>query len=79
MQISTDYVFDGNQNIPYSIYQDPRPINLYGESKLRGEKFINEIIGKNRQAIILRTSWLMSPFGNNFAKKMLELHKRKMK
>ena len=77
LQISTDYVFDGKQNIPYSIYQNPHPINLYGESKLKGEKFINEIIGENRQAIILRTSWLMSQFGNNFAKKMLKLHKSK--
>ena len=77
LQISTDYVFDGKQNIPYSIYQNPNPINLYGESKLKGEKFINEIIGENRQAIILRTSWLMSQFGNNFAKKMLKLHKSK--
>ena len=77
LQISTDYVFDGKQNIPYSIYQKPNPINLYGKSKLKGEKFINEIIGDNKQSIILRTSWLMSPFGNNFAMKMLKLHKCK--
>ena len=77
LQISTDYVFDGKQNIPYSIYQTPSPINLYGKTKLKGEEYINEILGSEKRSIIIRTSWLMSPFGNNFATKMLQLHKSK--
>ena len=77
LQISTDYVFDGKQNIPYSIYQIPSPLNLYGKTKLKGEEYINEILGSDKQSIIIRTSWLMSPYGNNFATKMLELHKSK--
>ena len=77
LQISSDYVFDGKQNIPYSIYQTPSPLNLYGKTKLKGEEYINEILGSEKRSIIIRTSWLMSPFGNNFATKMLELHKSK--
>ena len=75
LHISTDYVFDGKQNIPYSIYQRPNPINLYGKSKYKGEEYIKQIMGSEKQSIIVRTSWLMSPFGNNFATKMLQMHK----
>ena len=69
IHISTDYVFDGQQKIPYCEDDKPRPLNQYGISKLKGE---NKIIKENlKNSIILRTSWLYSYFGNNFFNKIL--------
>ena len=69
--ISTDYVFDGKQNFPYKTNQPVCPINFYGKSKAKGEEYIQEIIQKNNDLCIIRTSWLMSSNGNNFATKIL--------
>jgi len=75
IHISTDYVFDGNSEIPYKETDATNPQNAYGISKLNGEKALLEIDPKN--SIIIRTSWLYSAFGNNFVKTMLKLGKEK--
>lgn len=73
LQISTDYVFDGNQSVPYRTDQNYSPINFYGKSKANAEEMLSEILSKENQLCILRTSWLMSSIGNNFANKILKL------
>ena len=73
LQISTDYVFNGNQNVPYKTNQKPSPKNAYGISKSEGEKLLLEKLNKFNQLSILRTSWLMGPVGNNFAVNLLKL------
>ena len=73
LQISTDYVFNGNQNVPYKTTQKTSPNNVYGTSKAEGEKLLLEELNKINQLAILRTSWLMGPYGINFAVKMLKL------
>ena len=65
IHISTDYVFDGTENIPYSERDSTNPINQYGKSKLHGEHYIQELL---TDYYIIRTSWLYSSFGKNFAK-----------
>ena len=71
MHISTDYVFDGESNKPYVETDIPNPINVYGKTKLAGEQAILKEMSNN--AIIIRTSWLYSEFGNNFVNTMLKL------
>lgn len=71
IHISTDYVFDGNSEIPYKETDATNPQNAYGVTKLNGEKALLEINPKN--SLIIRTSWLYSEFGNNFVKSMLKL------
>jgi dTDP-4-dehydrorhamnose reductase len=71
IQISTDYVFDGESDKPYLESDTPNPINVYGKTKLAGEKALQEIMPTD--AIIIRTSWVYSEFGNNFVKTMLRL------
>lgn len=63
IHISTDYVFDGEKNEPYTIYDLPNPINEYGKSKLKGEEYVQNIL---KQFYIIRASWLYSKYGNNF-------------
>jgi dTDP-4-dehydrorhamnose reductase len=70
VHISTDYVFDGTSSIPLTEDDLTNPINIYGASKLEGEKLAFE---KNRDAIVIRTSWVYSEFGNNFVKTMMRL------
>jgi len=71
IHISTDYVFDGKNQSLYLESDHPNPINVYGKSKLLGEKAIIETMPNN--AMIIRTSWVYSEFGNNFVKTMLKL------
>ena len=71
IHISTDYVFDGESDKPYKESDSVNPINAYGRSKLAGEQSIFKEMKKN--AIIIRTSWLYSEFGNNFVDTMLRL------
>ncbi len=68
IHISTDYVFDGEKNTPYTIDDIPNPINEYGKSKLLGEQHIQEIL---QHYFIIRTSWLYSQYGENFLKKII--------
>jgi len=70
IHISTDYVFDGSKPTPYIESDLPCPINFYGLSKWEGEKRVQAILP---QAIIIRTSWVFSEYGNNFVKTMLRL------
>ena len=74
MHISTDFVFDGNSSQPYKVSDKKNPISIYGLSKSLGEDEIRRILFKKNNSIILRTSWIMGPFGVNFAKTMLKMH-----
>ncbi|MCY1720072.1 dTDP-4-dehydrorhamnose reductase [Prolixibacteraceae bacterium Z1-6] len=74
IQVSTDYVFAGNSYLPYSEDHPVSPQGIYGKTKLDGEL---RCIQENPQAIIIRTSWLYSTFGNNFVKTMLRLAKER--
>ena len=76
LHISTDFVFNGDQNYAYKTNQKRSPVNFYGYTKAQGEENIEKILGGKNQAVIIRTSWLISPFGNNFVLKMLELNNR---
>ena len=76
LQISTDYVFDGNKNpkAPYSSNDKRSPLGLYGLSKAKAEESIERTFSNNYQGIILRTSWLIGPVGKNFLLTILNLH-----
>jgi dTDP-4-dehydrorhamnose reductase len=71
IHISTDYVFDGMGFKPYPVDHPTAPINVYGTTKLEGEKALRKINPEN--SMIIRTSWVYSSFGNNFVKTMLRL------
>lgn len=68
IQISTDYVFDGAKPSPYIETDETNPINVYGKSKLKGEKYAQNLCPKH---LVIRTSWIFSEFGKNFAKTMI--------
>ena len=70
IHVSTDYVFDGTQHVPY-VETDPLcPVSVYGKSKLKGEE---QALQNCDHVAIIRTSWLYSAFGNNFVKTMIRL------
>lgn len=71
LQVSTDFVFSGDAHSPILVSAACQPQGFYGESKLKGEEAIQEILGG--QAFIIRTAWLYSSHGNNFVKTMLRL------
>lgn len=73
MHYSTDYVFNGNATWPYLETDEPDPQNVYGDSKLEGERAISVSGCKHA---ILRTSWVYSSHGNNFVLSMLKLARR---
>ncbi|MCK4440804.1 MAG: dTDP-4-dehydrorhamnose reductase [Sulfurovaceae bacterium] len=75
IHISTDYVFDGKNFKPYIERDSTNPQGIYGQTKLDGEKALQNINPKN--SIIIRTSWVYSSFGSNFVKTMLRLGKEK--
>ena len=74
MQVSTDYVFDGTKHTPYSETDPTCPDSVYGRTKLEGEQLVRQ---HGERAMIVRTAWLYSIFGNNFVKTMIRLGKEK--
>lgn len=70
LHVSTDFVFDGSKNSPYTEEDTPNPTGVYGQTKLDGEKAIQ---GTFENYFIVRTSWVYSQFANNFMKTMLRL------
>lgn len=70
IHVSTDYVFDGENNLEYTEEDFPNPMSVYGASKWAGDELVLEV---NPCSIILRTSWVYSEFGKNFVKTMLQL------
>ena len=70
IHVSTDYVFDGNSEVPYKEDDQTNPQGAYGETKLKGELAIQSSGCKH---IIIRTAWVFSEYGNNFLKTMLHL------
>ena len=77
IHISTDYIFDGLKLVPYDETDHTSPLNVYGKTKLDGEKAILSIM--EFDAIIIRTSWVYSLYGNNFVDTILKLCQQKEK
>ena len=74
IHISTDFVFNGLNKKPYTENDVTSPLNIYGETKLAGEKALMSI--SKSDSLIIRTGWLYSEFGNNFVKTILNLAKK---
>jgi dTDP-4-dehydrorhamnose reductase len=70
VHISTDYVFDGTKQAPYTESDIPHPLSVYGQSKRAGEQYVQEIL---EQYVIIRSSWLYGRGGNNFITTILRL------
>ncbi|MEE8470815.1 MAG: dTDP-4-dehydrorhamnose reductase [Dehalococcoidia bacterium] len=70
VHFSTDYVFDGDKEGPYTIYDEPDPASAYGRSKLLGERYVLWLLNK---FYLIRTAWLFGHHGRNFIETMLEL------
>lgn len=72
--LSTDYVFSGRQARPYHEFDEPGPVNVYGQSKLAGERAVAEFC---RRHTIVRTAWLYGRTGTNFPSRILRLARDK--
>lgn len=73
IHMSTDYVFDGEKQTPYSETDEVNPINIYGKSKAKGELYVREFCRKH---FIIRSSWIYSSEGNNFVKNIIDIAKK---
>lgn len=71
VHVSTDFVFDGTASHPYRPQDEPRPLGVYGHSKLAGECRVRQTLAT--RSIVLRTAWVYSRFGSNFVLTMLRL------
>lgn len=71
IHISTDFVFDGSQSRPYAPDAAVKPLGTYGETKLEGERRVQQTLGG--EALILRTAWVYAANGHNFVRTMLRL------
>ena len=74
VQVSTDYVFNGKAHKPYMETDTPSPDSVYGSTKLAGELGVQKFC---KRAMVIRTAWLYSTFGNNFVKTMIRLGKER--
>ena len=72
--VSTDFVFDGKKNHPYTELDEPHPLNVYGKSKLAGENYVRSFL---ERYFIVRTSWLYGRYGKNFVETILKLASQK--
>jgi dTDP-4-dehydrorhamnose reductase len=72
LYVSTDYVFDGRLDRPYREDDCPHPINVYGQTKFRGEQHVQALV---RRHFIVRSSWLYGPQGKNFVATILRMAK----
>ena len=77
LQVSTDFVFNGQQGSPYRPEQARDPLGAYGRTKAAGEEAVEAVLGGSGRGVILRTSWVMGPVGKNFALTMLRLHRER--
>lgn len=76
VHFSTDYIFDGNKEGPYTIYDQPNPLGAYGRSKLLGEQYILWLLSK---FYLVRTTWMFGTYGKNFIDTMLEIAQKQQK
>ena len=70
LYLSTDFVLRGNKEAPYSEFDEPHPVNVYGKSKLAGESYLRSFLSRY---FIVRTSWLYGKWGENFVATILKL------
>lgn len=75
LHFSTDYVFDGRLTRPYTPGDHPNPLNVYGVSKLAGERAVLGVLGE--RAVVVRTAWVYAATGHNFLRTMLRLLKER--
>ena len=75
IHISTDYVFDGKKGVAYEVSDQAKPINVYGQSKLAGEE---AVLSNHPKAVIVRTAWLYSEFGDNFQTRIIQTAKTRL-
>lgn len=71
---STDYIFDGKKREPYLENDLPNPLNVYGRSKLKGERYVQDLV---EDALIIRTQWLYGRYGRNFVNSILQQAREK--
>lgn len=75
LQLSTDFVFNGQQGCPYRVEQSRDPLGIYGQSKAEGEAAVEQLLVGSGKGTILRTSWVYGPAGRNFLLTMIRLHR----